>query len=194
MIICKNGTVSVAAEDGNFSPSAIAYGFARLAADLTGAGSGGGSRNMAVNGSVTPQAFTFGAPSGEVLRVASLVITVQMTGDPDMSKFGSLSALTNGISIGIADSAGSTVANLYGAYTLKTNADLYRGSYNHGRGGPGQGGGAVDQTVTGVWSFGGPGETLTLDGSSGEKVFATVQDDLSSLPFVSAFVNAWTVD
>lgn len=60
-----------------------------------------GSPSMLVNGSTTPVAFSI-APSGsEVWYVQSVCITILDSGAMDYNKFGTLSALTNGLTFEI---------------------------------------------------------------------------------------------
>lgn len=173
-----------------YGPSQVKSDFLTLASDLTGSGSGGGSRLMNVDGT-TPKYFTFGPGAGVDFILLKFVLTIQLTGDPEMDQFASGAALSNGLIVGAYNSAGSQLSSFYGNYTIKDNGDLYRASYSHGRGGPGQGGASSVQTITGVWDFCVGPNCMQLNGDSGHKVAVIVQDNLSALDKITGFAQVF---
>lgn len=136
------------------------------------------SRELDVDGSSTTQIFKVSVPAlNEDLQLdiarLSLVMTHSAAGDD--SKFGSLSALTNGIVIRSTSNGGTTVRN---AWNAKTNGDLAVLSGNkltyESRAGGGEFSTRTTYAITGEH-----GVAVRL--ASGDSIEILIQDDLSSL-------------
>lgn len=148
-----------------------------------------GSQSMNVNGSVTPQTFSYTLSARSKLLYISILLRDE--GTTSLSSFGAISALTNGLAIQLVKaSTPTTIA------TVKSNADLCNccdGNYF--------GNGAVIVNALGVAVAQGFGASnnifsgyLDLDTQmgvfldSGDKVQAIVQDNLSAVDFLQMFV------
>jgi len=89
-----------------------------------------GSDNLAVNGSVTPVVFGIRNPSGApadivlTLDVTRIVFSVKTASAVDLSKFGDLSALTNGLLLRQKN------GDIYNIFNVKTNSELAGVSYD----------------------------------------------------------------
>lgn len=77
-----------------------------------------GVDNMNVNGSVTPQVYSFSPGSGTV-GLSKIMFLLEDTGTASLSNFGAIAALTNGIELSITIGGVKTVL-----FVAKSNADL----------------------------------------------------------------------
>lgn len=78
------------------------------------------TRDLNVDGSITPQVFSIraGATSGLSLGISRLMIHMETAGQVDLNKFGDLTALTNGIVVRRVD---GTTRNIF---NVKTNGEM----------------------------------------------------------------------
>ena len=141
---------------------------------LDALGTGLGSINMNVNGSVTPQEFKVTAADDELLEIKRLIFFVRDDRGFDAAGFGAGVALANGIEIYKEFDNGDTI-NLMTQKSIKTNCDFAAYCYD----------------VT-LWEFGLGDEflaaryTFTKDGASiilrpGDSVVCQINDNCSAI-------------
>lgn len=136
------------------------------------------TREMNVNGAVTPQAFRLqggGIGSPMTVNINRLLMGCIADSAVDLSKFGDLAALTNGV---VLKRGNSNIVNIF---NVKTNFDLSLLAYDWTpfvATNPSQG---VDGFVW-RYTFGGPDKHDTIiELSPGEYLEILIQDDLSGL-------------
>lgn len=78
----------------------------------------GAAKSMSVNGSVTPQSFSYSPGTGSV-QVNAITIVIRDEGNSALSNFGAISALNNGLQIKVNISG--VEATLF---NIKDNADM----------------------------------------------------------------------
>lgn len=130
------------------------------------------SIEMGIDGT-TPVNFDLTPASDEVIRVNRLtLVLVQASAVLDLSKFGTITALTNGVTLKVLDTDAATVADLLGGYPLKSgngiaaifDLDVFAQ--------------AAAYTLVGRLLLPQP---VRLDGGAGERLRMTVADNLSAL-------------
>jgi len=96
-----------------------------LVQHLSDDGTSTGSVNMAVDGSVTPVDFWFqiAAPHRSVC-LNRLIFLIRDNNALAAEKFGGLSELTNGLTLGFFDTSGNLLSDCFGGVPQKSNADL----------------------------------------------------------------------
>lgn len=146
----------------------------------------GGSKEMAVDGSVGDVDFTFSPSAGEVLYLESVSLTIEDKGKMDLNAFGAIPAgLANGVLITI-----QSKATVYDIVNLFDNGDISNSFV-----------GAATPTSTGWFD--------TDDAFIGERVFnvgqmvlrgddsdffrVRIRDDLSALDFFRSSLILWRV-
>jgi hypothetical protein len=132
------------------------------------------TRNMNVNGAVTPAIFGIHPPRKEDWDINQLELTMVSNVAMDSAKFGSLTALTNGLVCRIND---GTIRNLFVAHTNGELAVFSDARYDD-KAPSGSYGYAVRKTFN---SQSQAGVTVRICGENRERFEAIVQDDLSSL-------------
>lgn len=135
------------------------------------------TRNMAVNGSVTPQEFYIAPNTNQKGDMHRIIIAITDNADMDFETFGGIAALTNGVVLRVKNSDGSYRI----LQNFKTNGQFERFAFD-ARYFVNNGGGTRGFTCRS--SFGGPdkhGAVIRLDGDLGERLELLVQDDLSAL-------------
>ncbi len=143
-----------------------------------------GSKDMAVDGSVTTQYFTHSVAAGEVVYISGITFLIHDAGNNSLTTFGTLPALTNGVKVEM--SIGGTnreVAN------IKDNADIilkFTGAF----GTQGNGGFAPDDAFWGKMDL---DRSVTLTGDDGDFIRIAIQDDLSSIATLQAAILFWQV-
>lgn len=98
---------------------------------LAGAAENDTSANMAVNGSVTPQHFYRNAGSNGTI-INRFVVVLDDAGASAQGSFGAISALTNGLTVGVHDGSSFTSTLMGGPRTngeLRETATQYDYSY-----------------------------------------------------------------
>jgi hypothetical protein len=133
--------------------------------------------NMAVSGTLaSPQIFEVHAPAGNVWQITRIMVSLVHAAAADDGKFGSITALTNGVSIRATTAAGRTVTFA----NWKTNADIKLDMFNveYSDKGP-----AGEFGTHGRWTFTNAEVVAELDGDSSplQKIEILVQDDLTGL-------------
>lgn len=155
---------------------------------LTSDGTGGGSNDLIVDGSTTPQDFYISAQEDYDIWIKVLSVRIGDTGTVNLGRFGGLTALANGCDIIYSNS-------VIGEYTiadeLKTNLDLTRIGDRTAAVGTGadaflldvQGGGTedtylplIDMSTLFGFNWG-----LRLKKASTDKLIFRVNDDLAGL-------------
>lgn len=138
----------------------------------------GSSKNMDVDGSVTPVDFSYSPTSGKIyIKQISFFIADNGITPPD--KFGKITALTNGLVLEV-----QTKGNVYQICNIKDNADLVNIFSNEPLI-PGSNSGFLDNndSYSGNLLFDMP---IVLDTSMSDYIKFIVQDDLSGIDFLQA--------
>lgn len=144
----------------------------------------GSTKNMNVNGSVTPVYYTFAPSSGQIVYLDGLTIGLVDPGTPSLDKFGDLSALTNGITI-----QKKVSGNTYDMAVIKDNSDLI-GVFNNQKGLPSAGAAFVNDSDSyfGYLKFPFP---VTLYGDSSDYIRIKINDNLTGISFLYSKVHSW---
>ncbi len=136
------------------------------------------SREMGVNGAITPQVFSIlplPTQKGDMVRVT---FEIQDDSDMDFTTFGGSAKLLNGCVLRIKNGDG-TFRNIF---NFKGNGDIINQCFDHSFLLPKQGGSIRGFTARLTW--GGQskhGVVIRLDGSLSEELQVVIQDDLSGL-------------
>jgi hypothetical protein len=147
-----------------------------------------GIQAMNVNGSVTPVTFAVGAAPGTRVDITQIRISIIDNVEMDDGKFGGITALTNGVVL-----QKCTPSATYHIGNVKSNGELRlfcTGEYAS-KSPAGQYG------FSAVCHFGGQenaGVVLRLNGTSGDRIDLTVQDNLTSLTMVNAIAIGHIVE
>ena len=134
------------------------------------------TKDMLVDGSVTPQIFSvlpLPDQSGDMVRI---IIEIRGTDDMDFTTFGSELALTNGCVLRVNNGDG-TYRNLF---NFKSNSDFFEQGFDHAFSLPKQGNTIKGFTARVTW--GGPskhGVVIRVDGALLEAIELVIQDDLT---------------
>jgi hypothetical protein len=130
---------------------------------------------MNLNGSVTPQTFSYTPRVEQVIQLKSLHITISSSGEPALSKFGGIAALDNGVHFRIKNNVGRD--NTYWTPIRSNNSFRLSGfSYD-----------LEPKLLTTYYLhmsinlFDDSDSAIELDGSLGQSFEAIVQDDLTGL-------------
>lgn len=154
-------------------------------------GDGTGTTNANVNGSVTPVRFKFQPAANEDFKLERLLVQVGDTAPGGLSAdgYGDLSALTNGLGLGIYQSSDDTqVLDLTSGLPIKDNADWGRVCYDASLDNYGTG----DDFLRVRWTFSKDADqplTLTDDHYFG----LVVNDDLTGLTRHYFSLRGWRV-
>lgn len=157
--------------DASFSPSvapADKVVYQRLFLENTG------SNNMAVNGSVTPVVFEYGPPANETWYIDELSFVIDDAGNNTLSYFG---AINGGLSNGVLIEQVITSTN-YTIVNLKNNLEVVTYFSDHSFRG------LANAYLNSVTFYTGKAELrvpITLSGANGDKIQATVRDDLTGV-------------
>lgn len=133
-----------------------------------------GNWNLNQNGATTPVIFKLGAPPNVKLHITAISITITDDGTMDDSKFGSLTALTNGIVARRVD--GDTV----NYFLITNNRGFYQAGYdtqyNDRAGGTGAYGFLARKDLRKC-----NGNVISLDGATLDELQFIIRDNLSTL-------------
>ena len=138
----------------------------------------GSSEEQAVDGSVTPQVFSYSPPAGKRFIAARVIIYMEGSTAFDSNEFGNQTALTNGWVLRL---------NGVDALSASTNRELVSYMFDaHGS----ELFGKVERTMIGRFSF----NKFTEDGkgvtiNEGESIATVVNDDLSGLTYLEVSVR-----
>jgi hypothetical protein len=137
------------------------------------------TKNLLVDGSVTPQIFSvlpLPSQSGDMVRVI-LEMRGVVGGDMDFTTFGSEAALINGVVFRVKESDG----NFRNLFNFKSNSDFIEQGFDHDFLLPRVPGNTIAGFTSRV-TWGGQskhGVVIRLDGSLGEELQVIIQDDLT---------------
>lgn len=136
---------------------------------LTDDGLPTGSPDMVVNGSGTPEVFTFNADATDDIQLTGLRLVFSASSlDFDGSSFGKGSSLSTGIEIDIVADGGSFVDQLA---VLAVNEDFFRLlQFDISRA-------AADGVMAATLPFGG---RVLLEGGTADKITVTINDNLTN--------------
>lgn len=135
------------------------------------------TKDMIVNGSVTPQVFSvlpLPSQSGDMVRII-VEIRGKAGGSMDFTTFGTEAPLVNGCVVRVKNADG-TFRNLF---NFKSNSDFFEQGFSHAFLDPKQGNSIAGFTSRVTW--GGQsnhGVVIRLDGSLGEELQIVIQDNL----------------
>ena len=143
------------------------------------------TRDMAVDGSVTPVKYRYTAPADGAYLERALIFVVD-TGAFDATAFGNGITMTNGLTLALVDGSDNVKTDLLDGETIKTNGDLSGVCFdvNHLTMGTGP------ETLASRWTFSKSGAPLAL--LPGDSLLLTVSDDLAGLDFFSVQVQGTT--
>lgn len=129
----------------------------------------GGSNDMGIDGT-TPVTFSYAPPSGKNLRANRAIMYMESSGAMDSTKFGDLTALTNGVQIK-ADS--EVLANWQDNVDILTNMfDLTPAGETFGK---------LTRTLVGRWTFTKDTSGLGLLVPDGQSFDMVIRDNLAAL-------------
>ena len=129
----------------------------------------GGTKNMNVNGAITPVIFRYTPGPTERVLVDSLDFYLSDGGNPSENNFGALPALPNGLQINT-----SVAGNVTEFYNLKINLDIYLGFTIE----PERTKFLSDKNIVAYRDF---PASIQLSGITGDYFEAIVRDDLTGL-------------
>lgn len=146
-----------------------------------------GEWNLATaNGSVTPQIFSVSPPPDANYHITAISFTMTDEGTMDDSKFGSLTALTNGI---VARRVDGTIANYF---LISNNAGFFQYGYDTTY---------PDKVPAGIYSFRARkllkeinGTIIALNGDTADELQIIVQDNLTSLSEFTVTIHGHVVE
>jgi hypothetical protein len=146
---------------------------------------GSGTRSMVYDGSVTPGTWKIGPGAGVIWSISSVIIAV-VGANMTAGKYGSLSALTNGITLKVLDSGDNVLFDMFGGHQIKQNHEFYHDAGVVQTYAVGSGDDVISTEIVLLDQY---GSNLLLDGDSGERLEMVISDDLSTLTeqVVSAF-------
>jgi len=143
----------------------------------------GGSSDMAVNGSSTPQEFTFTPPASEVWYVERLTWMFNDNGSADPGDFAAIAGgLTNGVEIEVRSNGNTSTQGL-----IKTNIEVAQ-MFTEAAWTPTSGFMGGENVYMGSVIF---RNSFRLSNSTSDYIKFTIQDDLSGLDFFKVTVLAW---
>jgi len=133
-----------------------------------------------------PQEYIVGPDPGEVWHINRLLMSMVHTAEGDLSLFGDLPELTNGILLRTKiNGTYSTLTNWRSAADMKL--DMFDVEFSTrtagGGGGGGPGGGTTTYGTSARDAFSELGVVIRLDGDEGDKIEVYNQDDIQSLLF-----------
>jgi hypothetical protein len=138
----------------------------------------GSAYDLRVNGSVTPQVFTFVPLANEIWYIDKIVATIVDSGTFTLVNFGSLAALTNGVLLEV-----KSLGTIYVIQNYKTNMELM--SCNHEETISGGGALQTPDSYSGALLFYSP---VKISGIN-DFIRVTIRDNLSALDNITMMVH-----
>lgn len=145
-----------------------------------------GDWNLNKNGSVTPVTFAVQPPPNAKFHITAISITMTDDASMDDSKFGSLTALTNGL---IARRIDGSTANYF---LITNNSGFYQAGYNTDY---------PTKVPSGVYAFRARkdllatnGNVIALDGTTNDQLQFIVRDNLTTLSEITVSVHGHIVE
>ena len=140
-----------------------------------------GNWNLNQNGSVTPVTFAVQPPPNAKFHITAISVTMTDDATMDDSKFGSLTALTNGL---IARRIDGSTANYF---LITNNSGFYQAGYNTDY---------PTKVPSGVYAFRARkdlrntnGNVIALDGRTNDQLQFIVRDNLTTLSEITVVVH-----
>ncbi len=131
--------------------------------------------------SSVPRNFTVQPPQNEVWRISRIILTIKDANINNFNEYGGLTALTNGILLGVVRNNLTTelnpLRNTTDMFTIHTNGDWASLMFDLDI----KDLGAGDDYVVGRWSFNKANTLIRLDGNKSDFAFIQVSDDLTGL-------------
>lgn len=139
-------------------------------------GDGSGSKNGAVDGSVTPAVFKYNVPAGKSFLLDRMLVYIQDSGTFDVEDYGNGVVLPSGIEIGVYNKSDDSLAlDFLAGEPVKSNGDWAANCFdlNYFTFGTG------DESISVRWTFTKTGGYIYV---SDDQYFAvTINDNLSGL-------------
>jgi hypothetical protein len=142
----------------------------------------GDSADLAVDGSVTPVEYVLAPGGSEVLRIYRLRLVLQTATAAELTDFGDLAALTNGLTMEVVDADDAVVVDLLGGEPLKSNLDIVAACSSF------EILAATSHAILATFDLPVP---VRLDGGTDERLILTVNDDLTGLARARCYADAF---
>ena len=143
------------------------------------------SRDMAVNGSVTPVVFEWENTTGVTVYVHRMLIYYADAGTFDANLYANGAILTNGIEFKHVNAADEVILDLMDGFPVKTNSHWSALCYDWQYNAVGTG----DNTASVRWTFDKAGKSIQV--ADGEKLQMTINDNLTGLTEHFAQIQGW---
>lgn len=137
----------------------------------------GSTISQNVNGAVTPQRFWYQPPANRKAHIHRMMVTLRDGQAVTAEKYGAQDELANGIEVKVSKDATTLDELTFPGENVKTNAGWAAYCYDSKPLDFGNG----DNYVQVRWTFSRSGQPITLDGSNGERLEMTINDDLTGL-------------
>ena len=134
----------------------------------------GGSRDAAVNGSITPVLFEYTSLE-DTTELTRLIVSIVDSNTFEATQYGSRILLPNGLKVELIDAQGAVILDLLDGEVIHSNAEWQAMCFDWHYNSVGVG----DNVAVARWTLEKAGEPLYL--KVGEKFRVTVQDDLTGL-------------
>jgi hypothetical protein len=154
----------------------------------TAAGIHSAEHDLSVNGSGNPQIYHITPPSGTQWDVTRMLFHIEGTAAMDTSKFGDISALTNGLVVRATDGQTQNIFN------VKTNGEFAERAYDITYDSKAPAGSTAFRCRR---SFGGQdknGVVVRLTGATSDQLQVIVQDNCSSLEHMHVIAQGHVVE
>lgn len=139
------------------------------------AASGTDKKNLAEDDK-SSQVIELAPAAGVVWELNRAIFTMQAGGSITAVKWGSGTALSNGLTFKIKDTAGATLLDLLDGVPIKSNGDIGQVCYDVN--GFGNVNPSSDDYLHARWTFAKAGASITLQGKLGHKLVIGINDDL----------------
>ncbi len=141
----------------------------------------GATENMAVDGG-TPVTYKYTVPGSKIFLLNRMIIYLESAAAFSSEKFGSLTALSNGVTVNMG---GTTVE------TWKDNIDITTCMFDT----PGRPNYAKDtKSLTGRWTFYKDAAGRPIELVATETVSVVINDNISALAYFKAKIGGWLID
>ena len=177
-LVSSNDPLPVTEDTSNGTQNLI------LARYLDTTGDGTGTKNGNLDGSSVQKILRLAPASGDIYRIARIVISVGDSNGCAAADFGNITGgITNGIQIRVHNGV-STVVDLTDGVPIKTNSQWAALMYDSDM----KTWGTSDELLACRWTFTKFGQYMRLDGTAGEELQILIDDDLTALD--SFYINA----
>ena len=144
---------------------------------LSTAGDGTGTVN-AIGDYSTPDDFYIQPPVGKLYEINRMIVHIQSASNLKQLGYGSLSALTVGISVIVGHGSTGVLEKMLNSHAIKSN-DNWAGqcfdteAMDYGTG--------VPKAIAVRWTFSKSGSPIWLNGNNANKLIARLSDDMTGL-------------